>query len=260
MNRIFWFFILAVGFYACKKTIYPSLNTASAQIVIEGAVSDTVGPYYVNIMNSVGFYADNSYPGVSGAVITISDSTVGLVDSLVETGTVGMYVTQKIVQGIPGHTYLLSVLLQGKRYAATSTMPQPVALDSVTFDYSDTSQIQAVANYQDPKGIINNYKYGLVLNGVADKRFSTFQDRLSDGRYIRNKVDSDTGEIKRNYTVGLCLVGIDPKVETYLKEAENIAYSNSSLAAPATPTSNISGGCLGYFSAQTVSAKTGVVK
>jgi len=31
-------------------------------------------------------------------------------------------------------------------------------------------------------------------------------------------------------------------------------------AAPATPTSNITGGCLGYFSAQTVSSKKRFVK
>jgi ribulose 1,5-bisphosphate carboxylase large subunit-like protein len=41
----------------------------------------------------------------------------------------------------------------------------------------------------------------MVLNGVTDKRFLTFDDRLSNGRYIRDKVDADTGEIKRNYTI-----------------------------------------------------------
>ena len=171
-----------------------------------------------------------------------------------------MYVTHSITRGNPGHTYLLNVSLSGKTYTASSTMPQPVALDSVTFDTRDTTQIFAMANYQDPAGIANYYKYGMVINGVVDQRFLTFEDRLSDGRYIRDKVDADTGEIKRNYTVKLCLVGIDKGVDTYLQEAAGIAYNNSSLAAPATPTSNINGGCLGYFSAQTVSSKTGVVE
>ena len=73
-------------------------------------------------------------------------------------------------------------------------------------------------------------------------------------------MDNDTSEIKRNDFVRLSLVGIDKGVYTFLSEAENIAYSNDNLAAPATPTSNISGGCLGYFSAQTVSSKTATVK
>jgi hypothetical protein len=60
--------------------------------------------------------------------------------------------------------------------------------------------------------------------------------------------------------VRLSLVGIDKAVYTFLSEAELIAYSNDNLAAPATPTSNITGGCLGYFSAQTVSSKMGIVR
>jgi hypothetical protein len=117
-----------------------------------------------------------------------------------------------------------------------------------------------VANFQDPAGIVNFYKYSTTINGVLDKRFQTFEDRLSDGRYLQDKMDDDTSEIKRNDMVQLSLVGIDKGVYTFLNEAENIAYNNSNLASPATPTSNITGGCLGYFSAQTVSSKSNVVR
>jgi Domain of unknown function (DUF4249) len=244
---------------ACTKTITPPLNTAPAQVMIQGAVSDTAGPYYVSIVQSVGFYTDNIYPGVSGAAITITDSTTGLRDSLSEVST-GLYVTHTLVQGRPGDTYLLNVALNGKVYTASSTMPQPVPLDSVTFDTSNYKQIRAVANFQDPAGIVNFYKYSTVINGVLDKRFQTFEDRLSDGRYIQDKMDDDTSEIKRNDLVQLSLVGIDKGVYTFLNEAENIAYNNNNLAAPATPASNIMGGCLGYFSAQTVSSKSNVVR
>ena len=249
----------AAVLYSCTKTITPTLNTAPPQLVIQGVVSDTAGPYYVSIVNSVGFYANNTYPPVSGAVITITDSSTGLRDVLAESAP-GIYKTQKLTRGKYGDTYLLNVVLNGKTYTSSSTMPQPVPLDSVTFDVSDTTQIRAVANYQDPVGIVNFYKYSLIINGVRDQRFQTFEDRLSDGRYLRDKIDADTGEIKRNYNVQLSLVGIDKGAYTYLNEAEQIAYNNSNLAAPANPASNISGGCQGYFSAQTVSSKSGVVK
>jgi len=259
MRKIISFLSLLVMAVACTKTITPSLNTAPAQLMIQGAVSDTAGPYYVSIVQSVGFYTNNIYPGVSGAAITITDSTTGLRDSLSEVST-GLYVTHTLLQGRPGDTYLLNVILNGKVYMASSTMPQPVLLDSVTFDTSDNKQIRAVANYQDPAGIVNYYKYSTIINTLLDKRFQTFEDRLSDGRYIQDKMDDDTSEIKRGDVVQLSLVGIDKGAYTFLSEAENIAYSNDNLAAPATPTSNITGGCLGYFSAQTVSSKTGTVK
>lgn len=259
MRNIFLTGIVLAAFFSCTKTITPNLNTTTPQLVIQGAISDTAGPYYISIVNSVGFYADNVYTGVSGAVVTITDSTTGLQDVLAETRP-GMYKTQKIMQGVPGHTYQLNVSLNNIVYTASSTMPQPVLLDSISFDVSDTQRIRPQANYQDPKGIVNYYKYSIVINGILDKRFQTFSDRLSDGRYIQDKVDADTLEFRRNNQVQLSMAGIDKKVYTYLSEAENVAYNNANLAAPANPSTNISGGCYGYFSAQTVSSKTGVIK
>ncbi|AEW00501.1 hypothetical protein A4D02_24535 [Niastella koreensis] len=260
MKRNLIIIALISAFLSCTKTITPKLNNAQAQINIQGAVSDTAGPYFVSIVKTVGFYENNTFPGVSGATVTITDSTAGVTDELTETADAGLYRTWKIMQGIPGHTYLLNVSLNGARFTASSTMPQPVQLDSVTFDLRDTSKINSIANYQDPGNTVNYYKYNLLLNGVKDDRFLTFDDRLSNGRYIRDKVDADTGEIKNNYVVQLSLVGVDAGVYTYLHEAEAVAYDNGSLSSPATPTTNIHGGCLGYFSAQTVSNKTAVVK
>jgi hypothetical protein len=259
MKKLFFLLLSPAVFLSCTKTITPAFNMAAPQLIIQGVVSDTAGPYYVSIVNSVGFYSDNTYSGVSGAQVTITDSTTGLRDLLTET-TAGMYVTHRLGQGVYGHTYLLNVDFNGKAYTSSSTMPKQVLLDSITFDTSDTSQIMAQVNFQDPPNIANYYKYSMVINGVYDKRFQTFEDRLSDGLYIRKKVDADTSEIKRNYNVQVSLVGIDKAVYTFLNEAENIAYNNDKLAAPANPAPNISGGCLGYFSAQTVSSRKAVVK
>jgi hypothetical protein len=259
MKKIIAILTCLVVLLSCTKTITPNLNTVSPQLVIQGVVSDTAGPYYVSITSTVGFYADNTYPGVSGAVITITDSTTGVQDALTETAP-GLYVTHSIVQGVYGHTYLLDVSLGGKTYKSSSTMPQPVPLDSLSFDTADSKQLRAQANYKDPVGIANFYKYSLVINGRPDLRFQTFEDRLSDGRYIQDKVDADTSEIKHKDVVKLSLVCIDKNVYTYLSEAEKIAYSNDIQSAPANAVSNISGGCLGYFSAQSVSSKTATVK
>ena len=249
--------LLAIS--ACTKTITPVLNNGPVQLNIEGAISDTAGPYFVSITNTVGFYEDNNYPGVSGADVTITDSTIHFTDLLKETSA-GLYVTSQMPTGIPGHTYILQVNLSGKSYTASSTMPQPVLLDSVTFDSTDIKSLTAVANYQDPRGVSNYYKYTLTVNNLVKKRFQTFSDRLSDGKYIRENIDSDTSEILHHDEVRIALVSIDKNVYTYLNEAEQISYSNDNLIAPATPVSNITGGCLGYFSAQTVSSKQGNVK
>jgi hypothetical protein len=251
------FLSIIVALSSCTKTITPPLNN-SAQLVIEGAVSDTTGPYHIGIAKTADFYSDNVYPAVSGATVAITDITANVTDILTEARP-GDYITHTIT-GTPGHTYQLKVMLNGITYTALSTMPKPVLLDSVTVDYSVTNNIRPVANYQDPADQKNYYKYSMRKNGVHVNHFQTFDDRLSNGRYIRDKLDCDTGTFHHGDLVKVNLVGLDAGAFNFLKEAEAVAYDNSNLAAPATPTSNITGGCIGYFSAQTVSSKTTVIK
>jgi len=238
---------------SCQKTITPALAGASPQLVIIGVVSDTTGPYHINISNTVNFYADNTYPNVSGASVTITDQTTGISDVLTETSA-GTYTTH-ILKGKPGDTYQLQVLLNGKTYRSVSTMPYPVPLDSVTFDYSIKNKIQPMVHFQDPAGFTNYYKLSVQVNGANLKRFEGIDDRLSNAKYIHTTVNIDTGAIKRNDIVNVSLTGVDKNVSHFLQEAENVAFNNDNLSAPATPTSNITGGCIGYFSAQTVSSK-----
>ncbi|MCC8423479.1 DUF4249 domain-containing protein [Mucilaginibacter sp. UR6-11] len=243
---------------SCQKVITPPLAGSSPQLVIIGTVSDTTGPYHVKISNTVSFYADNIYPNVSGASVTITDQTTGISDVLTETSA-GTYTTHTLT-GRPGDTYQLQVLLNGKTYRSSSTMPYPVPLDSITFDYAVKNKIQPVVYFQDPTGFTNYYKLAIQVNGTNLKRFEAIDDRLSNSKYIHAHLEIDTGIIKRNDLVNVSLVGVEKNAYQFLQEAENVAFNNDNLAAPATPTSNISGGCLGYFSAQTVSSKKRIVK
>jgi hypothetical protein len=258
MKKAIAVILSACVFSACTKIITLDLNTAPAQLVIQGTVSDTAGPSHVYLSNSVGFYADNVYPTVSGATITITDSTTNTVDQLTE-DLPGDYVSHNIT-GVPGHTYLLNVQLNGKTYTASSTMPQPVDLDSVGFDHgiASSKHLNSVAYFQDPVGVHNYYKMSNTINGKYVARFNTFDDRLSDGRYLNLRFDNDTADIHVGDLVQMNLTCIDAGAYTWLNESEQIAYDNSNLAAPATPTSNITGGVLGYFSAQTVRSKAAI--
>lgn len=259
-NRITPFMLISFLYLlsSCQKTIMPTLTNSGPQLVIEGAVSDTTGPYHVNISRTANFYTDNVYSNVSGAAVTVTDVTAGISDVLKETAP-GVYTTHTIT-GTPGNTYQLKVDLEGKTYLATSTMPQPVKLDSASINYNKTDHLRPVVNFQDPVGFTNYYKYSVMVNGIHLKRVQTFSDRLSNGKYIRGNMDVDTGEVKSGNLIKLSLVGVEHDVYNFLMEAENVAYNNNNLASPATPISNISGGCIGYFSAQTVSSKSVLVK
>jgi hypothetical protein len=239
--------------------VHLNLNNAAPQIVIQGEVTDTTGPYTVTINRSVNFYADNSFPPVSGASVKISDNE-GHVDSLIET-TPGVYSTQTL-QGKPGNTYTLSVLSQDTLYTAVSTMPQPVKLDSVTFNHKTgegKNTIFAIPNFQDPAGIANYYQFEEYVNGaLLNKDIFVFDDRLSDGRYITRSLRNDSSRLAVGDWLEVKMYCIDKPVFDYFNELDQSTGGGSfnTTASPANPVSNISNGALGVFSAHTVRSVT----
>jgi Domain of unknown function (DUF4249) len=253
------FLLIALGGYSCHKTITLNLNSIPPQIVIEGEVTDSAGPYTVTINQSVSFYADNSFPAVSGAFVSISDGKV--TDNLTETSP-GVYITH-ILQGKPGNTYTLTVLARDTTFTAVSTMPQPVALDSVTFQTRSllkTNQITPIANFQDPAGIKNYYQFLLYINGVPFTRdIFVFDDRLSDARYINNKLFLDSAYLQVGDQVQVKMNGIDANVYNYFYQLSVSSGAGlfNATASPANPGSNIDNGAFGYFSAHTTTTSKG---
>src|SRR5258706_2249979 len=176
MNKIFSLLAGASLAIACQQVVDLKLNNAPPQLVIEGSVNNANGPYQITINQSVNFYHDNRFPGVSGALVIINDSTAAVTDTLSEI-TQGVYQTHIII-GQPGHTYKLKAFVSGKTYTSSSTMPQPVTLDSVTFDYTTKKVIRALANFQDPIRVVNYYKFTSYVNGKYLNELKTFTDRL----------------------------------------------------------------------------------
>jgi hypothetical protein len=253
-------FVLIGLLCACQKTVTLPLNTAPAQVVIQGEVTDQPGPYTVSITQSVGFYADNTFPAVSGASVRISDGQI--TDSLTEI-TPGNYVTHTL-QGRSGTTYTLSVRIGDSSYTAVSTMPSPVNLDSVTFDNSSrfkNNQITPQANYQDPPGVKNYYQFIMYINGTQfSKNVYAFDDRLSDGKYIVQNLRMDSTYLVYGDNLRVDMYCIDSNVYNYFNQLSQSLGSGSfnTAAAPANPNSNISNGAYGVFSAHTVSSQAAI--
>jgi hypothetical protein len=256
------FVIIALLFWSCKKVVTLKLNNVPAAIVIEGGVDDGPGPYVVTINQPVDFYDSNDFPPVSGADVTITNN-LGLKDSLTETAP-GVYATH-VLQGIPGITYTLSVTVQQVNYTAVSTMPMHVNLDSISFQRNSgfgRSQISAIANFQDPAGVKNYYQFVEYISGVPlAKDFFVFDDRLSDGRYINYTLYNDSSYLQNGDQLRVDMYCIDSNVYNYffqLMQSSGAGAFNTA-ASPANPTSNISNGAYGYFSAHTVSSQAEIV-
>lgn len=250
-----------IVFYSCTKVVDINLNDASPQIVIEGNVTDSTGPYQVQITKTANYSSSNIFPPVSGAVVKITDNTSGKIDLLTEVAS-GIYKTN-ISKGIYGHTYQLNVVTSGQTYTASSTMPQLVVLDSITFQHNSFFNITAinpVANFQDPAGILNYYTFKQTIN--SRQLYFTYyrNDRLSDGKYISQQIFPDSNYIKVGDNIKIQMNCVDKNVYNYFSTLWQATGNNVQTVTPTNPISNISNNALGYFSASTVMFKTKVAK
>ena len=242
---------------ACKKIIQVDLADVKPRIVIEGNITDGPGPYQVLLSQTVNFSANNTFPPVTGATVTITDSNAGKTEQLTEVDS-GVYLSLALT-GRPLHTYKLVVVAGGQQYTASSTMPLPVQLDSVTLEGAVTinnqKEITAVVNFQDPPGVPNYYQFTETVDGRVIPDIFVFDDRLSDGRYIQDPLFNDSSYLQIGDTLQVTMNCVDQNTYNYFYELANVVSSNGlQSTTPTNPTSSISNGALGYFSAHTTTA------
>jgi hypothetical protein len=247
---------------ACEKVVNIQVNNGATQIVIQGNVTNTPGPQLVTINTTTAFSNTNSFPAVSNAIVTLTDSNTNNTQTLLHIGN-GIYQTNAI-QGVVGRTYILQVSVNGNVYKASSTMQPPVVFDSLTFQTNigfGQTITNAVPNFQDPANLQNNYLFTQFINKKQTKRLFVVDDRLSNGRYFTTQLFNDSAFIQRFDTITVEMKCIDRNVFNYFNELSLISDPNGPQpAAPQNPTSNIIGGALGYFSAHTVQRRTAVFK
>lgn len=231
---------------SCTKVIDANLGESPALLVIEGAVPDSAKPW-VRVTRLIDVDRDNDFPGVTGAVVTITDDA-GNTTQLQQSAQ-GTYFGNDII-GTPGRTYNLRVELDGKVYTATSTMPQKVYIDSLyesNFGFGAGSDF-ATFTYTDPEGFGGNYRAVLWHNDTLKTDIFIEDDKYSDGNSREAVLFSDDYELKPGDQYTVQLQSIDRPVYEYFNVLQEVDGS-SGLASPANPASNITGGALGYFSA-----------
>lgn len=257
---------LFVVFSSCRKVIDVDIKNAEPKYVVEAIVSDSTGETKVLLSTTKNISENNDFPGISGATVTITDNT-GIVTAFTET-TAGYYETPGFT-GEPGKTYSLYVNFNSQTFTASSTMPQKINLDTLFTSneilFGETRKLANIA-YQDPLGKGHCYRYVQYVNGKKTKPIFANNDDYSDGKYVETKlwylVDEDENkdeEIKSGDTVRIDMLCIEPAVYKYWFSVYQSATGNSQSASPANPVTNIKGGALGYFSAQTIQTRSVLV-
>lgn len=246
-------------FSSCEKVIDLELKDAEPKIVIEGNLNNQFENQYVRISKTVPFSTSNSFNGFKGAKVTLSTSG-GISVNFTETSD-GLYKSPQF-KGIPGQTYKLEVLAEGKVYTAESTMPSPVIPDSVGFkklSFFGTTSIFPTIFYKDPAKIQNQYRYILQINNKFQSDIVT-EDRFNDGNEVSDIIIFDGDDLKSGDTINIEMQSIDRNVFKYYFAISQINGNGGPPVAPANPDSNFNNGALGVFSAYTKSSVSVVLK
>jgi hypothetical protein len=262
-NRSYSLMLLAVIvsmlFHACEEVIDLDLSNAGPVLVIEGGVSNISENQLVRISKTVPFDKSNSFNAFSGAVVTLTTAS-GQQIPYTEVSP-GVYQTARF-RGTPGNKYTLDVIAEGKTYTASSIMPQPVRLDSLTTKrfslFGDTSLYVAV-NYLDPPFFQNQYRYVLKVKGKVEYE-TVAEDRFFNGNRIADILFYKLNDLNSGDRIEADLQCIDRPVFKYFFAINQITGEGGPPVAPANPVSNFNNGALGVFSAYTSSKVVNLIK
>lgn len=248
---------------SCKKVIKLDLGSNTGKLVIEANLTDNPGVQSVKLSRNVSFSSTNTYPPVTGAQVTIYDSTASRYFPMVE-GPAGTYSVAKGV-GTYGHVYNMVVNVDGQTYTARSVMPQVVAMDSISvanniLDAKDNKRM-IIVYFNDPPNVRNQYRFVMSVNGTQVNTIFAFDDTFIDGRSVTLDLQQNDIDVYPKDTVTVEMQCIDKPVYAYwFTLAQQQGDNPGGAVAPSNPPTNITPSTLGYFSAHTTQSITIVAR
>jgi hypothetical protein len=246
--------IISSTLTGCEKVINLELKDSEPVIVIYGEINDQAENQYVRISKTYNFTDPNKFNAVSGARVIVTSQT-GSVINFSEI-TPGVYQSPRF-RGRTGVTYSLDVTVEGKKYSAMSKMPEKVFLDSLNFrevSFFGKNSTHLVANFLDPVGIQNQYRYLLSIKNKIEEDLVS-EDRFNDGNEVANTIYHELNDLEKGDEIELDLQCIDRNVYRYFYAFGQNVGEGGPPVAPANPPSNFSNGALGIFSVHTSSKR-----
>ena len=131
-----WLLVLMILVDACVERIDFDVPPAQFQMVIEGTITDSPGPYTVKVTTALSINQDSSLvTSVENANILLIDDE-GNEEDLVEVSP-GTYVTGGIIQGQVGHAYHVVVKTEnGKIFeSAPDTLKSVGAVENIRYEF-----------------------------------------------------------------------------------------------------------------------------
>jgi len=261
MQKITFFlvFILALLSVSCEDVVNVDLNTAPPKLVIEAAINwqkGTAGNQQRIKLTTTTDYFSSTMPKVSGAIVTITNST-NTVFTFVEMPNTGEYFCSNFTPVI-NETYTLSIVSKGQTYTAKETL-QAVApitrLEQKNDGGFTRKEINIKAFFNDPANAPSYYLYKYVYSNQVKSDLYVDRDEFFDGNEFFSISQKD--ELKKGDEIEITHFGISKTYYNYMSILVSLAGNSGGgpfQSPPATVRGNIINTTdkanypLGYFS------------
>ena len=242
---------------SCQEEIDYAFNSVTPRLVVEGYITDQ--GVEVNLSRTIDMLDTVKANSVKDAIVMIHGSD-GTSEQLFADSN-GTYRSVTGFKGISGVTYTLNVTDANHTYHASSEMQKQTILKNCHFEWKKVvSEDMLCFDYevQDIAGEDNYYCYRMFKNGKTFK-WGLFDDNgykdgvitnsvtcMSKKKYEDNDLDEQDNILHDGDSIRFDVMVISKPVYDYL-------YSlKLSTGSKVNPLSFFDGGCLGYFSANSV--------
>ena len=132
--------------FSCEKDIYPELETAEPQFVVDAFITDLPEVQKIRLAQSLPYYQAETLPPLRNATVSITDDQGKRYD-FVEGSEVGTYEWTPTVAdpvfGEVGRTYTLEIISGNTTVNSTVSMGRVPDVDTVIFAYEEESPFNA---------------------------------------------------------------------------------------------------------------------
>ena len=261
---LFYILLITCGLTACKEEIDFDYNEIDSIVVVEGRVTNEGTEVMITRSRSM----TDSVRGrcLPGAVVTVSVN--GVNETIAYDPQAQLY--RSSLKGMAGQTYRLTVDFENQHYEGTATMPAAAPVLSseyLWFPVLDDRMVVYELWAADPEPTERNY-YWYRMDRVT--HHPHFKDRKHIPAYQWGAIDDRGDPLGMVHCAVYCMSermadeDEEENWERILYEGDTITFQLMTIdrasfdyftslragqSGGANPRSNLSGGCLGYFTA-----------
>ena len=187
-------FLIAIIATSCEDVIDVKLSNEDLNLIGVEASITTVDQPTVFLYKTLKVDQDIAYPGISGALVTISDNATPANELILteNPAKAGQYLVPdgKQYLGATGREYTLTIQTEGVTLTAKDKLAKVEPIDSIEVVPSQRGEKRFLGVFtygKEPKGLGNYYKWDIYVNDTLmndASQMAVASDEFVDGNYI----------------------------------------------------------------------------